>query len=66
MCREVDSASNFMQRHYDRKEFGDGLHYGYMYEVHFFYVAPNGYITKEELRTFLCNFTNYWLPGLVV
>jgi hypothetical protein len=36
MRREVYSASNFMQSLYDRKEFGEGLRNGYMYEVHFF------------------------------
>lgn len=68
MYHEVDSASNFMQRQYDRKEFGKVyimVIYIYM-QYFFFYLTPNGYITKEDLCTFLCNFTNYWLPGVVI
>jgi hypothetical protein len=66
MRREVDSASNVMQRQYDRKEFGKVCVMVTCKQYIFFYLALNGYITKGELCTFLCNFPNYWLPGVVI
>jgi hypothetical protein len=63
----VDTCLHYcVTKQYDRKEFGKVYIIVICIHYFFFYLAPNGYITKEDLCTFLCNFTNYWLPGVVI